>query len=215
MRISDLVVHNDHQLIAFNKPGGMPSQDDKTGDASLHRLACAYCKRDVYIIQRIDRPCSGLVVFAKSTEAARYLSDQWQQREVKKKYLAIISQGLVPETGHLEHALLKVGNKSVVAEADQQNARKAGLDYRIIKRSDNYDILEVITTTGYFHQVRAQLSAAGFPVKDDVKYGARRSNKDRTISLHCVEMTFRHPGNNQMLTLYCPPPDDVLWNILN
>ncbi|HLF64996.1 MAG TPA: RluA family pseudouridine synthase [Saprospiraceae bacterium] len=213
MRISDLVLHNDHQLIAFNKPGGMPTQDDKSGDASLHKLAQAYSKRDLYVVHRLDRPCSGIVFFAKTQAASAHLSAQWKARTITKKYLAIVSPGITPLTGILEHSLVKRGNKSVISTADTEGdaSQKAILEYRILAKLDNYDLLEVTTHTGYFHQIRAQLSAAGFPIKDDVKYGARRSNKERTIYLHCAEITFVHPGTHQELTLHCSPPEEPLW----
>ena len=99
-----------------------------------------------------------------------------------------------------------------MTESEQDNAQKAILEYRVIAKLDNYDLLEITTHTGYFHQIRAQLSAAGFPIKDDVKYGARRSNAQRTIYLHCAELRLTHPGNNQELILTCPVPDDALWN---
>ncbi len=213
VRISDLVLHNDHQLIAFNKPGGMPTQDDKTGDASLHKLAQAYSKRDLHLVHRLDRPCSGIVIFAKTQTAAAHLSAQWKARTITKKYLAIISPGITPHAGTLKHYIVKRGNKSVASSMDVivPESHEASLAYRVVSNLDNYDILEIITHTGYFHQIRAQLSAAGFPIKDDVKYGARRSNKERTIYLHCSEITFLHPGTNQELTLHCPPVDEALW----
>lgn len=213
MRISDLLLFNDHQLIAFNKPGGMPTQDDKSGDPSLHKLAQAYGKRDLYIVHRLDRPCSGIVVFAKTKAAAAHLNAQWKARTISKKYLAVVSPGISPSTGTLEHDIIKKGNKSIASATTSQEeaSQHAVLDYQVLTKFDNYDLLEVRTHTGYFHQIRAQLSAAGFPVKDDVKYGARRSNKERTIYLHCSEITCIHPGSQEALTISCPPTDDVLW----
>lgn len=212
-RISDLILHNDHQLIAFNKPGGMPTQDDKTGDASLHKLAQAYSKRDLHLVHRLDRPCSGIVIFAKTQAAAAHLSAQWRARTITKKYLAVVSPGITPAEGTLKHQIVKRGNKSIASPMDipVEGANEASLSYHVVANLDNYDILGIMTHTGYFHQIRAQLSAAGFPIKDDVKYGARRSNKERTIYLHCTEMTFVHPGTNQEMKLQCPPPDEVLW----
>lgn len=212
MRISDLVLHNDHQLIAFNKSGGMPTQDDKTGDPSLHKLAQAYCKRDLYVVHRLDRPCSGMVLFAKTQAAAAHLSAQWKARTIRKKYVAIISKGISPEEGTLNHFLIKRGNKTLASTTKPEGESNAAvLQYRVVSHLDNYDLIEISTHTGYFHQIRAQLSAAGFPIKDDVKYGARRSNKERTIYLHCADITFLHPGTQQEMTLHCDPPEDALW----
>jgi 23S rRNA pseudouridine1911/1915/1917 synthase len=212
-RISDLILHNDHQLIAFNKPGGMPTQDDKTGDASLHKLAQAYSKRNLHLVHRLDRPCSGIVIFAKTPAAAAHLSAQWKARTITKKYLAIISPGITPAEGTIHHHIAKRGNRSIASSMDSKvdGAHDATLSYRVVANLENYDILEIVTHTGYFHQIRAQLSAAGFPIKDDVKYGARRSNKERTIYLHCSEITFVHPGTNQEMKLQCLPPEESIW----
>jgi len=213
LRISDLVLFNDHQIIAFNKPGGMPVQDDKTGDASLHKLAQAYGKRDLYVVNRLDRPCSGVVIFAKTKTAAAHLNAQWKARTISKKYLAVVSPGITPSSGTLEHDLIKKGNKSVaIADtANNTSAQQARLEYRVLSKLKNYDVLAITTHTGYFHQIRAQLSAAGYPIKDDVKYGARRSNKNRTIYLHCMEIVFTHPGTQEPIIINCPPPEDALW----
>jgi 23S rRNA pseudouridine1911/1915/1917 synthase len=215
MRISDMIVHNDHHLVALCKPGGMPVQEDQSGDASLHRLAQAYCKRDLHVLNRIDRPCSGLVLFAKSESAATNLGNQWKARTITKTYLAIINKGLAPEQGQLLHHLIKRGRKSIVCDGPgTDGTSEASLEYRIVAHLDNYDVVEVVTHTGFFHQVRAQLAAAGFPIRGDVKYGARRANKDRTICLHCRTISFVHPGEAGPMILSCPLPSSDLWNLV-
>lgn len=212
MRISELVLHNDHQIIALSKPAGMPVQDDKTGDKSLHRITHAYCKRDLFLVHRLDRPCSGLVILAKTREAAAHLSDQWQDRTITKTYLAIIPKEIAPSTGKLEHNLVKKGNKSIATKYDPHSKEShAILQYRIIQSLDTYDILEIKMESGFFHQIRAQLSAAGFPIRGDVKYGARRANADRSIGLHCYEITCIHPGSFEEIVLRSPVPEHDIW----
>lgn len=212
MRFGDLVLFNDHQIIAFAKPAGMPTQEDKTGDASLHRLAQAYCKRDLYIVHRLDRPCSGLVVFAKTKNAASLLSSGLANRSIAKKYLAVVPLGIEPREGSLAHTIVKTRSGKVHVSTDEKEGKNAQLDYKAIKEIDNYTLVEITPSTGRLHQIRAQLSAHGFPVKGDVKYGSRRKNKDRSIHLHSHSMKFRHPTKGQDVELTCPLPDESVWN---
>jgi 23S rRNA pseudouridine1911/1915/1917 synthase len=167
----------------------------------------------LYVVHRLDRPCSGIVIFAKTKAAAAHLNAQWKARTIRKKYLAVVSPGITPAAGTLEHDLSKKGNKTTASPASATGdfSRRAILEYHVLAKLDNYDLLEINTHTGYFHQIRAQLSAAGFPIKDDVKYGARRSNKERTIYLHCAEVSFIHPGTKETLTIQCAPPEEALW----
>jgi 23S rRNA pseudouridine1911/1915/1917 synthase len=216
MRISDLVLHNDHQLVALHKPAGMPVQEDSSGDASIHRIAQAYCKRDLYLVNRLDRPCSGVVVMAKTPQAAAHLSAQWKARTVRKTYLAIVPTGISPEEGTLTHTIEKQDRKSIATIVDAADAEaNAVLTYRLIRHLDSFDLLEVTAKTGFFHQIRAQLASFGFPIKGDVKYGARRANKDRSINLHCVEINLMHPGSSDPISLRCPLPDHDIWPALN
>ena len=211
MRISDLVLHNDHQLVVLHKPAGMPVQEDPSGDASLHRIAQAYCKRDLHLINRLDRPCSGLVVMAKTAQSAAHLSSQWQSRTVTKKYLAIIPPGVSPATGILRHLITREDRKSTASDPSDSTEANAELSYKICCELDSLTVIEVTTHTGLFHQIRAQLSAIGFPIRGDVKYGARRANKDRTIGLHCLETCLVHPGSQQLMTFQCPLPEHDIW----
>jgi 23S rRNA pseudouridine1911/1915/1917 synthase len=216
MRISDLVLHNDHQLVALNKPAGMPVQEDPSGDPSIHRIAQAYCKRDLYLINRLDRPCSGIVVMAKTPQAAAHLTAQWKARTVEKTYLAIIPTGITPESGTLTHFIEKQDRKSLaITPNDTDQLANAELTYRVKAHLETFDLLEVVAKTGLFHQIRAQLSAFGFPIRGDVKYGARRANKDRTISLHCAEIQLIHPGSSDPMTLRCPLPEHDIWPAVN
>lgn len=204
-----MVVHSDQQLIAMSKPGGMPTQEDQSGDASLHRITQAYCKHDLYLVHRLDRPCSGLVLFAKTRNSAAILSEQWRERSVQKEYLAVVPKGLAEPTGRLTHQLEHKSSKThVVASGGQP----AVLEYEQVAEIDRYALLRISLVTGRTHQIRAQLSAIGYPVKGDVKYGARRSNKGRFIHLHCRSMEFTHPTSQQRLHVTCDLPDDPVWN---
>ncbi len=212
MRFGDLVLFNDHQVIACAKPAGMPTQEDKTGDASLHRLAQAYCKRDLYLVHRLDRPCSGLVVFAKTKSAAAALSAGFAEKTVVKKYLAVVPLGLEPADASLSDFIVKTGAGKVRVSNEEKEGKNALLDYRTVGKIDNYVLIEITPATGRLHQIRVQMAAHGFPVKGDVKYGSRRKNKDRSIHLHSYSMTFRHPTKGQKLELVCPLPDESVWN---
>jgi 23S rRNA pseudouridine1911/1915/1917 synthase len=212
VRFGDLVLFNDHQIIACAKPAGMPTQEDKTGDPSLHRLAQAYCKRDLYVVHRLDRPCSGLVVFAKTKNAASQLSAGLAKRSVEKKYLAVVPNGMERAEGTLSDFIVKIGAGKVRVSDDESEGKNAHLTYKTVSKIDNYTLIEITPSTGRLHQIRAQLSAYGFPVKGDVKYGSRRKNKDRSIHLHSYSMTLRHPTKGQDIRLICPLPDETVWN---
>lgn len=215
MRFGDLVLFNDHQIIACAKPAGMPTQEDKTGDPSLHRLAQAYCKRDLYVIHRLDRPCSGLVVFAKTKNAAALLSTGLAERKFEKKYLAVVPLGIEPKEATLSDFIAKIGAGKVRVSNEGEEGKNAELTYKTVGSIDNYTMIEIIPFTGRLHQIRAQLSAHGFPIKGDVKYGARRKNKDRSIHLHSYSMTIRHPTKGEQINLTCPLPDESVWNAFN
>ena len=208
MKFGDLVIYNDRQVIACCKPAGMPTQEDKSGDASLHRLAQAYCKHDLHVVHRLDRPCSGLVVFAKNSKAAAALSGQFAAKQASKEYYAVVPKGIPPEAT-LKDKLLKKGNKSHVSE--HSDAKDAELSYKMESEIDNYALLRVHPATGRMHQIRAQLAHAGYPIKGDVKYGARRGNRDRSIHLHSHKLTFVHPTKNETIELECPTPEDPVW----
>ncbi len=215
MRFGDLVLFNDHQIIACAKPAGMPTQEDKTGDPSLHRLAQAYCKRDLYVVHRLDRPCSGLVVFAKTKNAAAMLNAGLANRTFEKKYLAVIPLGMEPADGTLSDFIVKIAAGKVRVSNDEKGGKNAELDYKTVGKIDNYALLEITPSTGRLHQIRAQLSAHGYPVKGDVKYGSRRKNKDRSIHLHSLSMAIRHPTKGEKMELTCPLPDESVWNAFN
>ncbi len=212
--IGDWVIYKNNQLIAFNKPPGIPVQADKTGDKSLHQLAEIYCKSKLYLIHRIDRPASGVVVFAKNKKAVGLLTDQFKQRTVRKTYLAVVKNKPPEEESTLRHFLIKnqKANKSEAREEEVPGSKVAELKYRTMGSSDHYHLLQLELLTGRHHQIRAQLAATGNPVKGDVKYGFRRSNKDRSIHLHAWKLSFKHPISQQLETLVAELPPDPVWD---
>ncbi len=217
MNIIDWIVYEDEFFIAFHKPAMLPTQPDLTGDVSLLELADSYLGKKCYLLHRIDRPTSGIVLFAKNEEAAVLLNQQFQNRETQKLYLAIVENAPLSKDANLMHFLIenKEKNKSFVAEANKNKAKRAELHYILRGSSDRYHILEIDLKTGRHHQIRAQLAAIGCPVKGDVKYGARRANKDRSIHLHAWQFSFWHPFLNKKIDLTAALPNDILWQFFN
>lgn len=212
-QISDFILDHNNQYIVAAKPGGMPSVPDQSGDSNLKNMLEAYSKHDLHIITRTDRPVSGLSLFAKSQNAARDLSEQIKQNKISKSYLAIVENTPSEEQGELIHYLFKgKNNKSIVVDKDYKTAKKSILTYSIIAKLDNYTVLKIELKTGRFHQIRSQLAHIGCPIKGDVKYGARRKNKDRSIYLHAYELAFDHPVTKER-KVYKVMPDmtDSLW----
>ena len=217
MNIKDWIVYEDESFIAFNKPAMLPTQPDLTGDVSLLELADNYLGKNSYLLHRIDRPTSGIVLFAKNEKAAAHLNQQFQNRETQKLYLAIVENAPLSKEADLTHFLIenKEKNKSFVAEANKNTAKRAELHYILRGSSDRYHILEIDLKTGRHHQIRAQLAAIGSPLKGDVKYGARRANKDRSIHLHAWQFSFWHPVLNKRIDLTAALPTDILWQFFN
>jgi 23S rRNA pseudouridine1911/1915/1917 synthase len=212
-KIGDWLIYKNNQLIAFNKPSGIPVQSDKTGDKAFLNIAEIFTKSKLDLIHRLDRPASGVVLFAKNKKALAHLNDQFQQRKVDKTYLAVVRNKEIEKERTLIHYLQKNGRKnlSYATEEEKPNSKKAELSYRILASIDNYHLLEIKLKTGRHHQIRAQLAAIGCPIKGDVKYGFRRNNKDRSIHLHAWKLSFRHPISNVKEELVAPIPDEVVW----
>lgn len=212
IQIGDHLLYNNNQLIAVNKPAGIATQPDGSEDKSMQDLVEIYCKHPVQIVHRLDRPASGVLLFAKNKKAVAHLHKQFAAREVKKTYWAVVEHKPSPESGHLKDDLIfnqKV-NKAFASEDD--NSKTAELHYRLLSESDRYFLLEIDLLTGRQHQIRAQLSAMGCSIKGDVKYGAKRGNKDRSIYLHAKKLIFRHPVNNEEINIDAPLPTDNLWS---
>ena len=214
--IGDLVLYKNNQLIAFNKPAGIAVQEDRTGDKALINLGEIYAKSTLFPLHRIDRPASGLVLFAKNKKAAGLLGEQFKAGTVKKTYLAVIKERPEKDKDRLIHFLRKDGrtNKSFVENSEHPNAKEAILEYNFLASTENYHLLEINLLSGRHHQIRAQLAAEGFPVKGDVKYGFRRKNKDRSIHLHAWKLSFDHPVSGIRETIIAPFPDDPVWQAL-
>ncbi len=213
-KIGDLVLYKNNQLLALNKPANVPVQTDKTGDKSLPELAEIYAKSNLYLVHRLDRPATGVVLLAKTKSALAALNQQFQNREVHKIYLAVV-KNQPPETeGTLVHHLKKntALNKAIASTSPVPGSREAILHYKMLGSSDTYHLLEIQLVTGRHHQIRAQLSAIGCPVKGDDKYGFRRANPDHSIHLHAWKLRFRHPVSNEVVEIVAPPTsNDPVW----
>ncbi|MEL7119620.1 MAG: RNA pseudouridine synthase [Bacteroidota bacterium] len=211
--IGELILYKNNQLIAFNKPAGIGVQSDATNDKSLMELAEIYTKSKVYVIHRLDRPASGVVLMAKNGKALAHLNEQFRNRSIEKRYLALVKNKPEKEQGQLVHHLLKNAklNKSFVVGPDRKNSKEAILEYNTIGNSDFYTLLDVKLITGRHHQIRVQLAKIGSPIKGDVKYGFNRSNQDKSIHLHAWKLSFKHPTSHEKVTLTAPPPEDNLW----
>ncbi len=214
-KIIDLILHKDNQTIALNKPSGILVQSgEKAGeDKTLMQLAEIYCKHPLGLVHRLDRPASGVCIFAKNKKALTFLNQQMQDRKVEKKYWAVVPKGEIKEEDTLIHYLKRNGKskKAEVEKTEKPLYKKAELNYKKIGEIDNYILLEVELITGRFHQIRAQLSAIGFPIKGDVKYGSRRGNKDRSIHLHARSISFLHPASREKILIEAPTPNDSIW----
>lgn len=211
--IGDWVLYKNNQLIAFQKPPTIGVQADKTGDKSLLDLAEIYCKHPLHLIHRIDRPASGVVLFAKNSRALVAMNEQFKARKVKKNYLAVVKNKPEKEEGTLIHFLKKNQklNRSNAFPEEIPGTKRAEMTYRLIKSIENYHLLEIELITGRHHQIRAQLAAINNPIKGDVKYGFRRGNRDRSIHLHSWKMSFQHPTTNEIVHLEAPIPEETVW----
>ncbi|MCB0663581.1 MAG: RNA pseudouridine synthase [Saprospiraceae bacterium] len=212
--ISDLVIYKNNQLLAINKKPGMSAQPDKTESVSVLQLAEIYCKHPVHLVHRLDRPASGVILFAKNKKALANLNLQFKNKTVSKVYWALVKNKPEKPEGTLTHFLKKNGktNKAEIVAEGTKDAKEAILHYKTLSESDNYTLLEVELVTGRFHQIRAQLAAIGCPIKGDVKYGFRRSNPDRSIHLHARSISFDHPVTGERVTIEANPPEgDPVW----
>lgn len=216
------IVFEDNHLLVINKKGGQLVQGDKTGDESLLELIKNFIKnRDekpgnvfLGLVHRIDRPTSGLVIYAKTSKALSRLTQMVKNREIKKTYWAIVAKEMIPQSQRLVHYLQKneKTNKATVFTKPTDGAKESILTYNIIKVLDNYQLLEIDLETGRHHQIRAQLAKTGVPIKGDLKYGAARSNPDGGISLHARKLQFNHPVTKENIEITAPvPQNDPVW----
>lgn len=218
------IVYEDNHIIIVNKKPGEIVQGDKTGDRPISEMLKDWLKEkyakpgNVFcgVIHRLDRPVGGLVVFAKTGKGLARMNELFRNGEVKKTYWAITKNMPPKQEDTLTHYITTREriNKSYASTTPKEGAAKAVLKYRVIARGDRYSLLEINLLTGRKHQIRAQLSAIGCPVKGDLKYGAERSNPDGSISLLSHRIEFDHPVSKQHIDITAPLPDDRLWQEL-
>ncbi len=216
------VLFEDNHLIVINKRVGDIVQGDKTGDSPLSDVVKQYLKEkynkpgNVYlgVVHRLDRPTSGIVLFAKTSKALPRLNKLFSEGKTKKIYWAVVDNAPPNESGTLTHWLVRnpKQNKSYAYEKEVPNSKKAVLEYKFLKKLDRYFLLEIDLKTGRHHQIRAQLAALGCHIKGDLKYGADRSNKDGGIHLHARYLELEHPVQKEIIPFMAPPPDDPVWN---
>ena len=215
------VVYEDNHIIVVNKTASEIVQADKTGDTPLSETVKQYLKEkyqktgNVFlgVTHRLDRPVSGLVVFAKTSKALTRLNEMFRTSEVKKTYWAVVKNAPKEPEGELVHFLVRneKQNKSYAYDKEVPKSKKAILDYRLVGRSENYYLLEVDLKTGRHHQIRCQLAKMGCPIKGDLKYGSPRSNPDGSICLHARRIRFVHPVSKELIELEAPLPEGNLW----
>ncbi len=216
------VLYEDNHIIAVNKRPSDIVQGDKTGDTPLSEFVKQYIKEkyhkpgEVFVgtVHRIDRPVSGIVLFAKTSKALARLNQMFQSKEIQKTYWAVVKNKPQTIKGKLIHYLKKneAKNMSRAYEKEQQGALRSELDYELILSLDNYHLLEITPHTGRHHQIRVQLSTIKCPIKGDIKYGFDRTNKDASIHLHARKIEFIHPVKKELVTIIAPPPNDSIWN---
>ena len=216
------VLHEDNHLIIVNKRPGDIVQGDKTEDVPLSEVVKEFIKikynkpGNVYlgVVHRLDRPTSGIVLFAKTSKALPRLNKLFKEKDAKKTYWAIVKNLPPKQQDKLVHYMKRnpKQNKSYAHIKEVPDSKKAILEYRVIKSLNNYFLLEIDLKTGRHHQIRSQLSAIGCPIKGDLKYGFGRSNKDGSIHLHARKLIFEHPVKKEKLEIIAPPPNDPLWD---
>ncbi|PZR20906.1 MAG: RNA pseudouridine synthase [Flavobacterium psychrophilum] len=218
------VLYEDNHIIVVNKRVGDIVQGDKTGDKPLSEVVKEYIK-DKYnkpgevflgVVHRLDRPTTGIVLFARTSKALTRLNELFKNRETKKTYWAVVKNKPAQKSATLVH-YLKRNEKSNTSKAHSKevpDSKQASLDYTVIKELNNYTALEINLHTGRHHQIRSQLSAIGSPIKGDLKYGFDRSNSDGGIHLHARKLTFVHPVSKEAIEITAPVPDDVIWRAI-
>lgn len=219
------IVYEDNHIIIINKRAGDIVQGDKTGDKPLSDVVKSYIKDqynkpgNVYlgVVHRLDRPTTGLVIFAKTSKVLPRLNALFVSKDIQKTYWAIVKNQPPKTEGTLTHWLKKnpKNNKSTAYIKEVKDSKKAILHYKILQKLDTYFLLEVNLETGRHHQIRSQLASIGCPIKGDLKYGFDRSNPDGSIHLHARHITFMHPVKNETMAITAPLPEDAVWKACN
>lgn len=215
------VIYEDNHIIIVSKASGEIVQGDKTGDEPLSEIVKQYIKEKYHkpgnvflgVVHRLDRPVSGLVVFAKTSKALPRLCNMFRDGDIHKTYWAITKNRPAHEEGTITSWLVRneKQNKTYSYDHEVKNSKKAILKYKVIGQTDNYTLIEVNLLTGRHHQIRCQLASIGCPIKGDLKYGSPRSNPDGSISLLSHRVQFVHPVSKESIDVVAPIPDDNLW----
>ena len=215
------VLYEDNHVIIVSKRAGEIVQGDKTGDTPLSQVVADYLKEKyskpgnvfVGVTHRLDRPVSGIVVFAKTSKALSRMNDMFRDGRVEKKYLAIVKNKPAHEEEKLSGWIVRneKQNRSYIHDREVPGSKHAVLSYKLLASSERYWLLEVELKTGRHHQIRCQLAGIGCPIKGDLKYGADRSNPDGSISLHAYSISFEHPVSHSIINVKAPLPEDALW----
>lgn len=218
------ILYEDNHLIVVNKRAGDIVQGDKTNDQPLSEVVKEYIAHTyqkpgaVYlgVVHRLDRPTTGIVVFAKTSKALARLNKQFSERDVQKIYWAVVKKSPIAPSARLVHYLTRhtKQNKSYAHNQEVVDSKKAILDYQIIAQSDKYFLLEIKLHSGRHHQIRAQLNTIKCPIKGDLKYGYPRSNPDGSIHLHARKLNFIHPVKKEKIEIVAPVPQESLWKVL-
>ena len=216
------IVYEDNHLIIVNKSAGELSQSDYTKDLSLVDKVKNYIKTkykkpgNVYLglVNRLDRPTSGLVIFSKTSKSLARMNKLLKERKIKKIYHAVTEKSPNPKKGTLINFLKKnqIKNKSFIVNENELKSKKAILHYTLIKKLKNFFLIEIMLETGRHHQIRSQLANIGCVIKGDVKYGAKRANKDKSICLHAKNIEFIHPITKAKISLDASPPKSNIWS---
>ncbi len=216
------ILYEDNHIIAVNKSSSDLVQGDKTGDESLMDRVKAYIKKkydkpgEVFLglVHRLDRPVSGVVLYARTSKAASRLSKMFQDKTIKKTYWAVVQRKPDEEEGTLTHYLRKHEgkNKSYASDEEKKGTKKSILNYKLLSSINRYYLLEIDLETGRHHQIRCQLAKIGSPIRGDLKYGYSRSNEDGGISLHARKLEFIHPVKKEPVTIIANPPKEAVWN---
>jgi len=218
------VIFEDNHLIAINKPAGWLVQGDETGDLPISEVVKDYIKRRYQkpgkvflgVIHRIDRPVSGVVIFARTSKGLTRMNKLFQDRKIDKTYWAVTDNRPSPLKGRLEHYIAKDSSKNVAHAYNRQRTKDAKhsiLEYEMIGEISGHHLLEVHPITGRSHQIRVQLSKMGYPIRGDIKYGFPRANYDGSIHLHCRALAFEHPVKNEPVKIVAEPPKNQIWDL--
>ena len=217
------ILYEDNHFIAVNKATSEIVQGDKTGDTSLSEMVQQFLVEKYHkpgnaflgLTHRLDRPVSGVMLFAKTTKALKRLNEMFRECTIEKTYWAIVANQPPEPEGELVHYIVRneKQNKSYAHDEEKPDSKKAVLIYRLIAQSDRFFLLKINLKTGRHHQIRCQLATIGCPIKGDLKYGFDRSNSDGGISLHAWQLRFIHPVSKKEIEITAPLPDEQIWNI--